>query len=194
MAAMPESGEAPKVQRLVAELRALQEAVRTLRSAGMPADLPTELVAECRELVELDTHGRSTPGVRSGGDDLADIPLRRLVWRVLIPGETFTVAQVVDRLADLGVEVEAPKVSNVLGYWFAREELQRRRKGLYYYPLSGSGAADHGTNHGTDGESGSLTAGRPASVDLDQGQAVSGPETEDSGATIRGQEVTRRAG
>lgn len=194
MAAMPESGEAPKVQRLVAELRALQKAVRTLRSAGMPADLPTELVAECRELVELDAHGRRTPGVRSGADDLADIPLRRLVWRVLIPGETVTVAQVVDRLADLGVDVEAPKVSNVLGYWFAREELQRRRKGLYYYPLSGSGAADQGTNRGTDGESGSSTTGRAVPADLDQGQALAGPETEDSGATIRGQEVTRRAG
>lgn len=190
MAAMPGPGEAPKVQRLVADIRALQEAVRTLRSAGMPADLPAELVAACRELVELDAHGRSTPGARSTADDLADIPLRRLVWRVLTPGETFTVPQVVERLAELGVDVGAPQVSNVLGYWFARDELQRRRKGLYYYPLSGSGVADRGT----DDESGSLPAGRPSSADLDQGQAITDPEMEDNSATTRGQEVTRRAG
>jgi hypothetical protein len=190
MAAMTEPGGAPKVQRLVEDIRALQDAVRTLRAAGMEAELPAELVAACRELVELDAHGQSKPCGRSVADDLSDIPLRRLVWRVLTPGETFTVPQVVERLADLGVDVEAPKVSNVLGYWFARDELQRRRKGVYYYPLLGSDLA----HRGAEDETGASHAGRPKAAGRDQGQAVPSPETEDSGDTTRGQEVTRRAG
>lgn len=191
MAAMTEPGGAPKVQRLVEDIRALQDAVRTLRAAGVEAELPAELVAACRELVELDAHGQSTPCGRPTADDLSDIPLRRLVWRVLTPGETFTVPQVVERLADLGVDVEAPKVSNVLGYWFAREELQRRRKGVYYYPLSGAGLPHR---EAEDEPGASPHSGRPRAADRNKGQALPGPETEDSGDTTRGQEVTRRAG
>jgi hypothetical protein len=191
MATMAEPGRAPNVQRLVEDLRALHDAVRTLRAAGMEADLPAELVVACRELVELDEPERGAPRIRSATDDLSDIPLRRLVWRVLTPGETFTAPEVVERLSGIGVDVAAQQVSNALGYWFARGSLRRRRKGVYYYPLPSASASrqDEASEPGNVQNS-----GWPSTVDRDQGRATSGSETEDNGDSTRGRKVTRRAG
>ncbi|TYB49319.1 hypothetical protein [Actinomadura chibensis] len=156
----------------------------------MEADLPTELVIACSELVELAEPQRGAPLVRSTADDLSDIPLRRLVWRVLTPGETFTAPEVVERLSGIGVDVAAQKVSNALGYWFARGDLCRRRKGVYYYPISSASAP-----HQDEDEPGiEQTPGRLNMTDRDQGPAMSGPEVEANGESASGQEVTRRAG
>jgi hypothetical protein len=64
-----------------------------------------------------------------------DVPLRRLLWQVLDPGEEFTVNEVVERLAAIGVHSPANKVSNALGYWVSRQRLDRQRKGVYLYPI-----------------------------------------------------------
>lgn len=72
-----------------------------------------------------------------GAVPMQDVPLRRLVWQVIDPGEEFTVGQVRERLAAIGAEWPNFKVSNALGYWVARNRLTRQRKGVYSYPLSG---------------------------------------------------------
>ena len=77
-------------------------------------------------------HGR--PPTRDQAS-VHDVPLRRLLWQVLNPGEEFTVNVVVQRLADIGVHSPANKVSNALGYWVSRGRLNRRRKGVYLYPV-----------------------------------------------------------
>ena len=68
-------------------------------------------------------------------DELArKMPLRRLLWHVIKPGEEFTVTDVTARLDALGVSWSAGKVSNALGYWVSRGRLNRCRKGVYQYP------------------------------------------------------------
>lgn len=70
-------------------------------------------------------------------DDLArKVPLRRLLWQVITPGEEFTVTDVTERLERLGVPWPANKVSNALGYWASRNRLRRCRKGVYLYPTN----------------------------------------------------------
>jgi hypothetical protein len=76
------------------------------------------------------------------GASYADVPLRRLIWQVLDPGEEFTVADVVDRLADLGTSWTATNVSNALGYWVSRGRLARQRKGVYTYPVTSDRITD----------------------------------------------------
>jgi hypothetical protein len=70
------------------------------------------------------------------GSSIQDVPLRRLIWQVLDPGEEFTVADIVDRLAALGTSWSASNVSNALGYWVSRGRLARQRKGVYTYPVT----------------------------------------------------------
>lgn len=181
--------EGPKVRELVDGIHALLEAVATLRKAGARAELPPELVAACRELVAADedpTYPRQRD--RAVHEDLLAIPLRRLVWKVMKPGETVTVPQVTERLSELGVPVPAPKVSNAMGYWVARDELLRRRKGVYYYPLPTEGASSTGN------DSGSVNRGQPSPAGRDTRPAHAGREQEDNNAPTRGSEVTRRAG
>jgi hypothetical protein len=79
---------------------------------------------------------RQRPGQALAPVPLHDIPLRRLVWQVLDPGYEFSVADVVSRLAGLGLNHPANKVSNALGYWVSRGRLERRRKGVYACPAS----------------------------------------------------------
>jgi hypothetical protein len=69
---------------------------------------------------------------------MQDVPLRRLVWQVINPGEEFTVADISARLAELGASWPTTAVSNALGYWASRERLTRVRKGTYNYPRPGS--------------------------------------------------------
>jgi hypothetical protein len=75
-------------------------------------------------------------GQAAPGSPLDDVPLRRVIWQVIDPGAEFTVADVVQRLALLGVSVPANKVSNALGYWASRNRLYRERKGTYRYPAT----------------------------------------------------------
>lgn len=69
---------------------------------------------------------------------MRDVPLRRLIWQVINPGEEFTVADITARLAELGAQWPTNAVSNVLGYWVSRDRLTRIRKGTYTYPPPGS--------------------------------------------------------
>lgn len=78
----------------------------------------------------------------AGGASIDDVPLRRLIWQVLDPGEEFTVTDVVERLTELGGSWPANKVSNALGYWVARRRLARQRKGVYRYPVANDPFAD----------------------------------------------------
>ncbi len=149
-----------EVDELVRRLNEVHDAISHARALGVPAPVPDALYRVCKALV--DAHGdpqgnpdgsypkgsmaRSTR-VRSVGDvdalstlsgsseDLAHkVPLRQLLWQVITPGEEFTVADVTERLASLGVAWQANKVSNALGYWVARHRLDRCRKGVYLYP------------------------------------------------------------
>jgi hypothetical protein len=177
------------VRELVNGIHALLDAVETLRKAGARADLPPELVAACRDLVAADDDPtRPRRRGRASHEDLMAIPLRRLVWKVMTPGETVTVPQVTERLSELGVQVPAPKVSNAMGYWVARDELLRRRKGVYYYPLPADGASGAGRDGGP------MSSGLPNPAGRDTRPADAGREQEDSDAPTGGTEVTRRAG
>ena len=85
---------------------------------------------------------RSALNPAATGASVHDVPLRRLIWQVLDPGEEFTVADVVGRLADLGTSWSASNVSNALGYWVSRGRLTRQRKGVYTYPVTSDQVAD----------------------------------------------------
>jgi len=69
----------------------------------------------------------------NAGVKVDDVPLRRLIWQVINPGEEFTVADVGQRIAALGVSWPPSAVSNALGYWASRGRLTRKRKGVYSY-------------------------------------------------------------
>lgn len=83
------------------------------------------------------SHVPGSTGVR-----VDDVPLRRLIWQVINPGEEFTVTDVADRMAALGASWPPSAVSNALGYWVSRHRLTRKRKGVYSYSQPPSVAAD----------------------------------------------------
>jgi hypothetical protein len=156
----------------VSELtRALDELVAAIdqaRSLGLAVKVPDPLYQACRQVVarhEASRHageGRepsgpqriqeARPAARGTGstiDDgmvgsaaVRDVPLRRLIWQVLDPGEEFTVSDVADRLAELGAPWPANKVSNALGYWVSRQRLDRQRKGVYRWPITAAPVVD----------------------------------------------------
>jgi hypothetical protein len=70
----------------------------------------------------------------AGGVEISSVPLRRLVWQVINPGEEFTVTEVAERISALGASWTPSAVSNALGYWASRGRLTRRHKGAYSYP------------------------------------------------------------
>lgn len=151
------------VDDLVQRLREIVAAVDTARALGAHAEVPHALREACAAVIARDTSpggggwravpaaltgsGAETPRTGRGvaldspAGGLTDaemaqqVPLRRLIWQVISPGEEFTVAQIVDRLAELGAQWPANKVSNALGYWVNRNRLDRPRKGRYLYPV-----------------------------------------------------------
>jgi hypothetical protein len=82
------------------------------------------------------SHGRAVAGV-----EVSDVPLRRLIWQVISPGEQFTVTDVAERVAALGAFWTPSAVSNALGYWASRGRLTREHKGAYRYTQPSSVAA-----------------------------------------------------
>jgi hypothetical protein len=109
------------------------------RRASRDLDTPGGATAtqHPRPASQVANAARTGDGDRVGGGASArDVPLRRLVWQVLNPGEEFTVAEVVERLTNLGVSWAPNTVSNALGYWVSRGRLDRTRKGVYRYPMT----------------------------------------------------------
>lgn len=134
------------------------------RSVGLPVEVPEQLYRACIEIIarHKGVGPPSGTGARSSSHPVSpstseeassythtapsqalptlnrasvhDIPLRRLVWQVLDPGEEVTVSEVVRRLAAMGVHPQPSAVSNALGYWVSRQRLARKRKGVYLYP------------------------------------------------------------
>ena len=149
----------PDPQLLAESLQAVAAAFDQARMSGLSVSVPETLYLACLDIVDRhDLPGGKPPGGRdlhreptvprapagtSGGRTvnrvkMQDVPLRRLVWQVINPGEEFTVADISARLAELGASWPTTAVSNVLGYWASRERLIRIRKGTYSYPRPGS--------------------------------------------------------
>jgi hypothetical protein len=161
-----EPGGFPDVRYLVESLRQVAEAFDQARASGLGVRVPEPLYAACLEIVNRqglpDGPPQGTPPRRGrqGRDpaptatsasapldrrvDLDDVPLRRLVWQVVNPGEEFTVADVCSRLAEIGAPRPATAVSNALGYWASRDRLVRVHKGTYSYPRPVSASATTG--------------------------------------------------
>ena len=142
-------GPVAQAVQLAKALDEMVTAIDQARSMGLEVDVPAALYRACREIIARyeSPSGLDMPGAQSnprapaasgravGGASIHDVPLRRLVWQVIDPGEEFTVTDVAERLADLGVWLSANKVSNALGYWVSRGRLTRQRKGTYRYPI-----------------------------------------------------------
>lgn len=149
----------PDPQLLAESLQAVAAAFDQARLSGLSVSVPESLYLACLDIVDRhDFPGGKPPGaralqreqaVRRGSADsssgrtaervrMQDVPLRRLVWQVINPGEEFTVADISARLGELGAAWPATAVSNVLGYWATRERLTRVRKGTYSYDRPGS--------------------------------------------------------
>ena len=156
---------AARADQLAKALNEVVAAIDQARSVGLPVDVPEQLYRACVEIIARHRGSRPPggSGARSSshrapssatGEAMAlteaallsntptrdhasvhDVPLRRLLWQVLDPGEEFTVNEVVQRLAAIGVHSPANKVSNALGYWVSRQRLDRQRKGVYLYPI-----------------------------------------------------------
>ena len=156
---------AARADQLAKALNEVVAAIDQARSVGLPVDVPEQLYRACVEIIARHGGSRPPggSGARSSshrapssatGEAMAlteaallsntptrdhasvhDVPLRRLLWQVLDPGEEFTVNEVVERLAAIGVHSPANKVSNALGYWVSRQRLDRQRKGVYLYPI-----------------------------------------------------------
>lgn len=147
-----EAGAFPDVHDLADSLRSVAAAFDQARASGLGVCVPEPLYAACLEIVNRHGLPGGTPpgGGRPSRDagraaaprrasrnrqvDMDDVPLRRLVWQVVNPGEEFTVADVCSRLAELGAPRPATAVSNALGYWVSCDRLARVRKGTYSYP------------------------------------------------------------
>jgi hypothetical protein len=185
----------PDVDVLVDGIQELLRMVRTVRQVGGSAQLPHRLVQVCREVAaEAEGHfdmdvtwssGLTVEGVSEHVRDLSlrEIPLRRLLWQVIIPGETsFRVPTIVERLAQLGMRVEPPKVSNALGYWVDRGRLVRVSKGVYSCPAetSTAGATDAGASN-----AGSPTAAEGDFTNPDQRRQGAGHTRRVAAATRR---------
>jgi hypothetical protein len=153
-----------RTDQLADALADVAAAIDQARSVGLAVDVPEQLYRACREIIyrraDPPPTGRSSPssfadsalgttrvrsadapGVATPRSSLArehppvlDVPLRRLLWQVLDPGERFTVNDVVKRLATMGVDAPPSAVSNALGYWVSRQRLSREKKGVYRYP------------------------------------------------------------
>ncbi|MGH9057926.1 MAG: hypothetical protein ACRDZY_00185 [Acidimicrobiales bacterium] len=110
----------------VTELEDQLERILAARDAalamGLEVTIPAELRDACAALVRLaeEQGPADSPSPAAVSDVERDqmyqlLPLRRLLWHVLTPGQLVTVPEVTARLAELG-RVEAPaKVSNALG-------------------------------------------------------------------------------
>ncbi|NUT52009.1 MAG: hypothetical protein HOV94_32655 [Saccharothrix sp.] len=145
------------VDDLVQGLNRVIAAVDAAREVGLPLSVPTPLLDVCKRMLDSAGELRNTPvhdgpatsPGRTGGSAakqrlpgsgeqsalLQDMPLRRLIWQVLDPGEEVNVGEVTARLKRLRVDLPANKVSNALGYWASRGRLERSRKGVYFVPL-----------------------------------------------------------
>lgn len=156
---------AARAEELTRALNEVVAAIDQARSVGLPVDVPEQLYRACMEIIARHKGSRPPggSGARSSshrapspatGQTIAsmeaallpnpptrdhasvhDVPLRRLLWQVLDPGEEFAVDEVVQRLAAIGVHSPANTVSNALGYWVSRQRLHRLRKGVYLYPI-----------------------------------------------------------
>ncbi|MDG4833991.1 hypothetical protein O7627_32490 [Solwaraspora sp. WMMD1047] len=165
------------MEEVVRKLHDVATAIDAARALGLDVRVPERLYEACMEIVtrrevslgerepdeafardgEAIMAGGAAVSSSSGGGSGAttsvgavrarDVPLRRLVWQVIDPGERFTVSDVANRLSALGVEWPTHKVSNALGYWVSRGRLARQRKGLYHYPVKAG--ADVQSDHGT---------------------------------------------
>lgn len=161
----------PDLQILAESLHAVAAAIDQARLSGLSVSVPEPLYRACLEIVarhdgpdgprgrtpsgggRRDTGPVLTPrtaegsgGSRdrmAGGLEVRDVPLRRLVWQVINPGEEFTVADIAARLAEVGASWPTTAVSNALGYWASRDRLTRVRKGTYSYPGTGSSISPH---------------------------------------------------
>ncbi len=154
----------PDPQLLAESLRAVAAAFDQARVSGLSVSVPEPLYLACLDIVDRhDLPGGKPPGARrphqelivppapartsgrrtAGRVEMQDVPLRRLVWQVINPGEEFTVADISARLAELGAPWPTTAVSNALGYWASRERLTRVRKGTYSYPRPGSLSGSH---------------------------------------------------
>lgn len=157
------AGASPDPQFLAEALRGVAAAFDRARMSGLSVSVPEPLYMACLEIVDRHDLPDGTPGGKppgpgrqargpvltpespaASGDQtservgMKDVPLRRLVWQVINPGEQFTVADIAARLAELGATWPTTAVSNVLGYWASRDRLTRVRKGTYLYPHPGS--------------------------------------------------------
>lgn len=166
--AAPAHGASPDPQFLAESLRGVAAAFDRARMSGLSVSVPESLYLACLEIVDRhDLPGGKPPGAgrqaaaagtapgsaAASGDQAAgrvgmkDVPLRRLVWQVVNPGEQFTVADIAARLAELGASWPTTAVSNVLGYWASRDRLTRVRKGTYLYPHPGSSPGPRTSPH-----------------------------------------------
>ena len=154
-----------QVEELARALDRMAEAIDHARAIGLAVEVPDALYRACLAIVsryrapshstDPDQRRRTahssasvaTTGSRPSRPLPTDVPLRRLVWQVLDPGEEFTVTDVVGRLNLLNVSAHPNKVSNVLGYWVSRGRLARRRKGVYVFPI----VTDTGVQAGRSG-------------------------------------------
>jgi hypothetical protein len=162
---------APDLQLLAESLHAVAAAIDQARLSGLSVTVPEPLYRACLEIVTRHDgpdgpRGRtSSSGGRrdtgpvltsrtpegsggsrdrtTGGLEVRDVPLRRLVWQVINPGEEFTVADIAARLDEVGASWPTTAVSNALGYWASRDRLTRVRKGTYRYPRAGASISLH---------------------------------------------------
>jgi hypothetical protein len=135
---------------LARRLQKMAAGIKAARSAGVPVSVPPEVRAACLALLQLNDGGG--PGTPMGAPQaaMADVPLRKRLLQVLVPGEEFTVSDVAERLAALGVPAPANAISNALGSWVSAGTLRRLRKGHYLCPLPGSPSGEGTHRHGVD--------------------------------------------
>ncbi|ALG06408.1 hypothetical protein [Kibdelosporangium phytohabitans] len=133
---------------LVNELQRLAAAMVTVRQTnpGLEVRLPSELVDACRTVL--------TSAIGSGvcgecGVYYAELPLRRAVMRVCLPGEHVSVQEVRARLATHGVKATGKMVANTLADLGRDGTLQRVAQGQYVrtsplrHPQAGEGVDTH---------------------------------------------------
>lgn len=152
------AGLPPDPQTLAESLREVAVAFDQARASGLSVSVPEPLYFACLDIIHRHDlpdgpppgDGRPVPSAApnrgpsvrpeplSERVNMQDVPLRRLVWQVIDPGEEFTVAEITARLARLGAPRPTTAVSNALGYWASRERLTRVRKGTYCYPRPSS--------------------------------------------------------
>jgi hypothetical protein len=134
--------EDAEVLELARRLMAVAEAIDQARSLGLPVAIPPELQRACQAIVSRggDETGPGTP-LTVGGPALQDVPLRKILFQVITPGERFTVQEVAERLSAIGVSAPTNKISNALGSWVRSGRLVREKKGQYSCPMVNARAA-----------------------------------------------------